>query len=245
MDLVFRALADATRRSLLDHLRRRQGQTLQELAGGFNMSRQAVTRHLDLLVKAGLVSVSWRGRERLHYLNPVPLARIGSRWIDRFSASRTDALVRLQGKLEKRMHDPDYVYEIYVRAPCEDVWRALTEGDFTRDYWYGTTVESSWVPGDPVRFLYADGRVAVEGKVLEADRPLRLSYTWHPLYDDALAAESVSRVTFELESTRGQTRLRVTHDRFPAGSRVRQHVVGGWEFVISGLKSVVERARPD
>ena len=240
MDLLFRALADATRRELLDRLRKRQGQTLQELAEGFGMTRQAVTRHLDTLVEAGLVTVAWRGRERLHYLNPVPLSRIVARWVDRFSRRRAGALLRLETRLEKLMNDPDYVYEIYVRATCDAVWRALTEGSFTREYWFATSIESSWEPGSVVRFLFADGRVAVEGEVLVADRPARLSYTWHPLYDDKLAAEPPSRVTFELEEIQGQTRLRVVHDRFPADSEVRRHVAGGWEFLISGLKSVVE-----
>lgn len=138
------------------------------------------------------------------------------------------------------MQDPGYVYEIYIKAQRHAVWEALTDGRFTRQYWFATSIESSWQVGAPVRFLFEDGRVAVEGKVLEASRPARLSYTWHPLYEDALAAEPPSRVTFELDEIRGETRLRVVHDRFPAGSAVRQHVAGGWEFLISGLKSVVE-----
>ncbi|KPJ80738.1 MAG: hypothetical protein AMJ58_07445 [Gammaproteobacteria bacterium SG8_30] len=240
MDEVFRALADPTRRELLDRLRRREGQTLLELAEGFDMTRQAVTKHLDLLVEARLVTVDWRGRERLHYLNPVPLARIAARWMDRFARRRSRALVDLKSRLEEPMQDPEYVYEIYIKAQRDAVWEALTEGHFTRQYWFATSIESSWQAGAPVRFLFEDGRVAVEGEVLEADRPARLSYTWHPLYDEGLAAEVPSRVTFELEEVRGQTRLRVVHDRFPAGSAVRRHVAGGWEFLISGLKSVVE-----
>jgi uncharacterized protein YndB with AHSA1/START domain len=89
-----------------------------------------------------------------------------------------------------------------------------------------------------------DGRVSVEGEVREGDRPARLSYTWHPLYDDGLAAEVPSRVTFELEEVRGQTRLRVVHDRFPAGSAVRRHFAGGGVRVArQGARAASSRRR--
>lgn len=99
-DLVFRALADASRRALLDRLFERNGQTLGDLARGMTMSRQAVTKHLAILEAAGLVTTLRRGREKLHYLNPVPIAEIADRWIGKFERARVEALVALKKELE-------------------------------------------------------------------------------------------------------------------------------------------------
>jgi len=101
-DRVFKALADPTRRRLLDLLHRENGQTLTALSAGMDMTRQAVTQHLQLLEEANLVAVVWQGREKLHYLNPVPLHEIAARWIGKFERSRLDALRDLKRKLEGR-----------------------------------------------------------------------------------------------------------------------------------------------
>ena len=101
MDAVFKALADATRRRLLDSLRARGGQTLGELCAHADMSRQAVSKHLAILDAANLVVARKRGRERLHYLNPVPINEIGERWIGRFERGRLRALSDLKSKLEE------------------------------------------------------------------------------------------------------------------------------------------------
>ena len=101
MDAVFRALADASRRQLLDRLHARNGQTLGELCEGLGMSRQAVTKHLDILEEANLVATLKRGREKLHYLNPVPINEIAQRWIGKFEAPRLKALTELKTSLEK------------------------------------------------------------------------------------------------------------------------------------------------
>ena len=100
-DRVFKALADPGRRRLLDELRDENGQTLTEMCAHLDMSRQAVSQHLGVLEEASLVSVAWRGREKLHYLNPVPLFEIGERWIHSFERSRLQALVDLKQTLEE------------------------------------------------------------------------------------------------------------------------------------------------
>jgi DNA-binding transcriptional ArsR family regulator len=100
MDLVFKALADVSRRQLLDALHERNGQTLSELCENLEMSRQAVTKHLGLLEEANLVVTQWRGREKLHYLNPVPLGEIVDRWIGKYEKQRARALGELKRKLE-------------------------------------------------------------------------------------------------------------------------------------------------
>jgi DNA-binding transcriptional ArsR family regulator len=99
-DLVFKALADAGRRRLLDRLRVKGGLTLNELCEGMDMSRQAVTKHLDQLEEAGLVETRRVGRERLHYLNPVPIHDLARRWIRPFEEGRLDALRNLKSQLE-------------------------------------------------------------------------------------------------------------------------------------------------
>jgi len=106
-DRVFKALADPTRRRLLDLLHRDNGQTLTALSAGMDMTRQAVTQHLQLLEEANLVAVIWQGREKLHYLNPVPLHEIAARWIGKFERNRLDALRDLKRKLEGRDHGDD------------------------------------------------------------------------------------------------------------------------------------------
>ncbi|MBR0841766.1 helix-turn-helix transcriptional regulator [Bradyrhizobium liaoningense] len=102
MDEVFKALADASRRSLLDRLHARNGQTLNELCEGLAMTRQAVTKHVVILEEANLVTAVRQGREKLHYLNPVPIHQIGERWIRKFERGKLAALGELKRKLEKR-----------------------------------------------------------------------------------------------------------------------------------------------
>ena len=100
MDAVFKALGDPSRRQLLDRLHARNGQTLSELCGEMDMTRQAVTKHLALLEEANLVATQWRGREKLHYLNPVPIHEIADRWIGKYERSRLRALTDLKKRLE-------------------------------------------------------------------------------------------------------------------------------------------------
>ncbi len=101
MDKVFKALADAGRRLLLDRLRADNGQTLGQLCEHLDMTRQAVTKHLAILEEANLIAVVWRGREKLHYLNPVPIQEVADRWIGMFERGRLRALADLKKKLEE------------------------------------------------------------------------------------------------------------------------------------------------
>ena len=100
MNTVFRALADKSRRRLLDRLRARNGQTLSEMCEGIDMTRQAVTKHLVILEEANLIATQKRGREKLHYLNPVPINEIAERWIGKYERGRLDALAELKKQLE-------------------------------------------------------------------------------------------------------------------------------------------------
>jgi DNA-binding transcriptional ArsR family regulator len=106
MDAVFKALADFSRRKLLDQLHRTSGQTLKELCRDLDMTRQAVTKHLAVLRRANLVIPLWRGREKLHYLNPVPLQQVSERWIEKYEHARLRALVELKKALEEHKPKP-------------------------------------------------------------------------------------------------------------------------------------------
>jgi len=100
MDAIFRALADPSRRTLLDRLHARNGQTLGDLTAGLKMTRQAASKHLSILENANLISIRWEGREKLHFLNPVPIHQIADRWISKYERTRLNALADLKKTLE-------------------------------------------------------------------------------------------------------------------------------------------------
>lgn len=258
MDEVFKALADPSRRRLLDSLNGRDGQTLRELCAGLSMARQSVSKHLAVLESAGLVTTVRRGREKLHYLNAVPINAIADRWISRFDRERALALTDLKNALEHTpMSDPAYVYTIHIKTTPERLWQALTDPAFTRRYW-GMSLESDWRPGSPVIWRQDDVAIASpEQTVLEADPGRRLSYTWHtftPEWAEAngideqtratLAAERRSKVTFEIEPVGEAVRLTVIHDGFDSGSTLRTMIEQGWPEVVSGLKTLLETGEP-
>src|SRR5947207_13073604 len=154
MDAVFRALADSSRRHLLDRLRARNGQTLSELCEEFDMTRPAVSKHLAILEKANLVVVVRRGREKLHYLNPVPINEIAERWIHRYDRQRVRALAELKQALEdQHMGQTEFVYVTYIHTTPEQLWRALTDPSFTLRYW-GMGMDSDWKVGSPIRLQW-------------------------------------------------------------------------------------------
>ncbi len=193
MDLVFKALADPTRRLLLDRLRERNGQTLGELCAHLDMARQSATQHLDLLGQANLVTVVRRGRERLHYLNPTPIHDIEERWIAGFELPRLHVISSIRRTAEENaMSDhtqtvPTFVYVTYIRASAEQVWQALTDADLTARYWGHANV-SDWLPGSRWEHRRVDGSQTVDvvGEILETQPPTRLVLTFD---DNCLDAE--------------------------------------------------------
>ena len=158
MDRVFKALADPTRRLLLDRLREDNGQTLGQLCEHLEMARQSVTQHLSVLESAKLVSTVRRGRLKLHYLNPVPLHEIQDRWIQAFEYPRLQALGALKRRAEEAtMADkPTFVYVTYIHSTAEKVWEALTDSDLTAQYWGHSNV-SDWRPGSRWEHQRTDG----------------------------------------------------------------------------------------
>ncbi len=255
MDQVFKALADPSRRKLLDSLNEKGGQTLSELCSVLDMARQSVSKHLDVLEASNLVTTVWRGREKLHYLNAAPISEISGRWINRYDRRRVSALAGLKRALEDPfMGRPEFVYVTYIRTTPERLWQALTDPEFTARYW-GRTYDTSWEKGSRYGMTQSGVRVDdPEQVVLEADPPRRLSYTWHGVspqlagalgwsdeFCGAVTAEPRSRVTFEIEpEDNGTVRLTVIHDGFEDGSVMLESVSGGWPRVLANLKTLLE-----
>src|SRR3954468_1872496 len=179
LDDAFRALADPNRRRLLDRLNARNGQTLRELCAGLDMARQSVSKHLDILEAANLVTSVRRGREKLHYLNAGPINDIGERWITRYDRPRAEALADLKRALEAPMDKPSFVYTTYIRTTPEQLWQALTDPAFTRRYW-NAGFETDWKPGSTMAWALGGVVVADPDQVgLEPEPYRRLSFTWH------------------------------------------------------------------
>jgi uncharacterized protein YndB with AHSA1/START domain/DNA-binding transcriptional ArsR family regulator len=233
---VFKALADATRRDLLDELFRRDGQTLAALTGKFAMTRPAVAKHLHVLENAGLITTRRQGREKLHYLNPVPIRLIHDRWVNKYTEAWAADLVDLKHDLEAQM---EKVFEIYIRTTPERLWHAITDPDVRARYQFGSRIESDWAAGSSYRVTGA-GRpgALIEGENLEIDPPRRLVQSYHAVWDDHIAAEGTSRVTWDIEAVGDSCRLTVTHDQLHEGAD--EHLYGGWPMILSGLKTWLE-----
>ncbi|MXM66007.1 metalloregulator ArsR/SmtB family transcription factor [Streptomyces sp. HUCO-GS316] len=243
MDKVFKALADDTRRQLLDRLHEHNGQTLGELCERIDMARQSVTQHLAVLEAANLVSTVRRGREKLHYLNPVPLHEIQERWIDKFERPRLSALGAVKRRAEEAMADkPSFVYVIYIESTPEKVWEALTDADLTGAYW-GHRNESDWRPGSRWQHVRTDGSgiADVVGTVVVSERPNRLVTTWAAPEEEG-QEDKCSRVTFDIRPHADIVRLTVTHEDLDESER--PDASSGWPAVLSNLKSLLETGSP-
>ena len=253
-DDVFRALADPSRRRLLDSLNARDGQTLRALCTELDMARQSVSKHLAVLEAANLVTTVRRGREKLHYLNAAPISDIAERWISRYDAERVHALADLKRALEERsMQNPAFVYTTYIKTTPVELWQALTDPAFTQRYWR-TTFETDWQVGSTMTWNNDGVAIADPAQVvLESDPFRRLSYTWHTftpewaaaveLGDELLATiagERRSKVTFGIEPVGELVKLTVVHDDFDPESTVLELVRGGWPQLLSDLKTLLE-----
>jgi uncharacterized protein YndB with AHSA1/START domain len=233
---VFKALADQTRRGLLDELFRRDGQTLGALASRFDMTRVAVAKHLRLLEDAGLIAIRRRGREKLHYLNPVPIRLVYERWVSKYTDPWATGLVDLKRDLEASM---EKVFEIYIRTTPERLWQAIIDPEVRARYQFGAQVQSDWTPGSSYQVTH-DGasNSLIEGENLQIDPPRRLVQSYLAMWDDDIVAEGTSRVTWEIEPVGDSCRLIVTHDQMRADAD--SHLYGGWPMILSGLKTWLE-----
>jgi len=198
-------------------------------------------KHLRLLEQAGLVVTRRRGREKLHYLNPMPIRLVHDRWVSKYRTPFAAALSTLKSRLEETMADTQ-IYELLIHTTPEKLWEALTNAEITKKYFFGESIISDWKKGSSWHSNGASGSRDVEGTVLEADAPRRLVVTWQVLYDPELRDEQ-SRVTYNIEK-RGQVcKLTVVHELEQA-PKTAKHVANGWGIVLAGLKTLLETGRP-
>ena len=241
MDAVFRALADPTRRGLLDALFQHDGQTLNALGRRLTMTRFGVMKHLRVLEEAGLVITKRRGREKLHFLNRVPIRLIHDRWIDKYSEPLAAMLSGIKKTIEGGTMEK--VYEIYIKTTPELLWQAITDPKLRRQYTFGVGVYSDWKVGSSytsraTEMTTAPNMPIAEGENLEVDPPRRLVQTFRALWSDDVKREGTSRVTWEIEPIGDSCRLTVVHDQLREGAN--DELYGGWPMVLSGLKTLLE-----
>ena len=238
MDDVFKALADPTRRRLLDALFKHDGQTLSALERRLPMTRFGVMKHLRVLEDAGLIVTRRRGREKLHFLNAVPIRLVHDRWVSKYAEPWAATLSELKHRLEDETMEK--VFEIYIKTTPERLWQAITDPDMRSKYTFGVAVMSDWTPGSHyVGIPRQQPDLAIcEGENLEVDPPRKLVQSFRALWSDAVKREGTSRVTWEIEPVGDSCRLSVIHDQLRDGAN--GEIYGGWPMVLSGLKTLLE-----
>ena len=239
-DLVFKALADPSRRYLLDLLFKQDGRTLTELESKLKMTRFGVMKHLRVLERARLVITRKEGRKKLHFLNPVPIRLIHDRWIDKYTEPWAANLSRLKGDLEATMQK---VFEIYIKTTPERLWQALTDGEMRSKYSFGVIAKSDWKAGSRYEGITGDNTVSpntkiLEGEILEIDPPRKLVQSFRALWSDDVKQEGTSRITYEITQFGDSCRLLITHDQLREGAN--DELYGGWPMILSGLKTLLE-----
>jgi uncharacterized protein YndB with AHSA1/START domain len=210
------------------------------------MTRFGVMKHLRVLEGAGLVSTRKVGREKRHYLDPVPIRLVHDRWIGKFAATIVGPMTALKHHLEASMDTVDHVYSVYIKASPERVWHAITDGDETVRYYFGTRVASTWEVGAPITYAYDDGSIAADGSVLEIEPGRRVVMSFHPRWDPEIESNGAIRMTWAIEPGEGDgapTRLVVTSALVP-GSRTERDFSGGVVYIVSGLKTALETGEP-
>jgi uncharacterized protein YndB with AHSA1/START domain/DNA-binding transcriptional ArsR family regulator len=235
MDDVFKALADPTRRGLLDELFKDDGQSLRALEKRLPMTRFGVMKHLKLLEAAGLIVTRRQGREKLHFLNAIPIRLIHDRWVDKFTVPWVAALSDLKHDLENATMKK--VFEIYIKTTPARLWKALTDTEMRRKYTFGAIVTSDWTPSSRYEGV-GRGTPIFEGENLEVDPPRRLVQSFRALWGEDVKTEGTSRVTYEIEPIGDSCLLKVTHDQLREDAN--NQLYGGWPMVLSGLKTLLE-----
>jgi uncharacterized protein YndB with AHSA1/START domain len=190
-----------------------------------------------VLEEAGLVITRRRGREKLHYLNAVPIRLVHDRWVSKYAEPWAATLSGLKQRLEDEVMQK--VFEIYIKTTPERLWEAITDPEMRAKYSFGVEVNSDWTPGSSYKSsVPAAGIDIAEGENLEVDPPRRLVQSFNALWSDDVKAEGTSRVTWEIEPVGDSCKLVVTHDQLREGAH--GEIYGGWPQILSGLKTLVE-----
>ena len=252
---MFRALADPTRRALLDALFEEDGQSVGALSARFlDLTRFAVMKHLRVLAEANLIATQRQGRSTLHYLNPVPIAQLAERWISKYAAPFSSALVDLDRQVQHRlegapMSRPAHVYQIYIAATPEQVWTAITDSEWRQRYFHATAFAEPPAAGHRYLTVLPDGRPASDGLIEEmappaVGRPGRFVHTWHVRYDEELAAERPGRVEWTVTpAADGLTLVRLVHSGLEESPLTWENVKDGWVWILDGMKTLLETGK--
>lgn len=245
MASVFRALNDDNRRRLLDALLEQDGQTLRQLCEVLpDMTRPGVMNHLKVLEEGGLVATAKVGRERHHYLNPVPIQLIHDRWLDKFTAPDVRALARMTTGLDQGhdMSAPTHIHETYIRCTPEAAWQAIVDGEQTAQYFFSTRIECDLEAGAPMRYLDAEGNVVADGEILAVDAGRRLEMMFHPRWSPELDAAGAVRTAWIVEEAMGLTKVRVEY--YDLQSPTLEDFQQGIPFIVAGMKTLLETGAP-
>lgn len=244
MEKVFRALGDPSRRRLLDELFKQDGQTVTELDAALpKVTRFATMKHLRILEAAGLVTTRRVGREKRHFLNPVPIRLLHDRWIRKYAEAIVGAMSELKRGLEaKPVSGLRHVYEVIIRTTPEALWRAMTDPTETQKYFYQSRVETTWKAGAPIRYRMPDDSIAIEGTLIEVVPNKKFSQMWQGKWDEKMAAEAPHKVTWEITPLGESCKLTVLHE--DCGPEALKQVSGGLVLIVSGLKTLLETGQP-
>jgi uncharacterized protein YndB with AHSA1/START domain/DNA-binding transcriptional ArsR family regulator len=247
LDPVFRALAEPSRRVVLDLLKARPGMAVGDLAAHFDVTRFAVMKHVRVLEEAGLVVSLREGRRKRLYLNAVPIQAIHDRWLSRYSALFARRLTSLKIQLEEGFMAEQalrHVYVVYIQTTPEKLWDAITKPELSRQYFHGTDVRSDFRPGSTIEYLFpeenGERKQAIVGEIVEVEPMRRLVHT----FSFPSNADPHTRVTWELEPMGEIVKVTLVHDDFTAETETYNGVKEGWLPIISGLKTLLETGKP-
>ncbi|MEL6366216.1 MAG: metalloregulator ArsR/SmtB family transcription factor [Pseudomonadota bacterium] len=240
MDAIFKALADPTRRDLLDRLRAEGGLTLGALVEGTDLTRFGVMKHLKVLEEASLVAVRRDGRYKRHYLNAAPLQELADRWLSPHVQPVSWMAAALKRQMETPHMSDTFAHQTFIRTTPEKLWAAITDPSQTERYYFGTKVASNWRKGAALQYLKPDGGIMLDGEILEIDPPAKLVATFIPHWGGEPAP--ASRVTYEIEAAgEGTVKLTILHEELKPGM---EGVKEGWAKIAAGLKSLLETGKP-
>lgn len=243
---IFKALADPSRRTLLDLLHASDGQALNELCVPLQMSRFGVMKHLNILEEAGLITTRKVGREKLHYLNAVPIRQLYDRWVSKYAEPWASELISLQHELERETNmqsKPRHVNRIAIKAKPEQIWQAITDPAMTSKFWFNCSIQSDWTINSPFELWNQEGKKQAEGIILAMDPPHKLVMSWKLLSFPDAAIESPSRMTWEItphSELSGVTLVTVVHDEFEQALHTATILENGLPIVLSGMKTWLE-----
>src|SRR5437016_13119365 len=228
---VFKALADPTRRGLLDELFKQDGQTLSALEARVDMTRFGVMKHLAVLEAAGLVKTRRQGREKLHFLNTGPIRLVHDRWVSKYAEPWAATLSRLKTHLEDDtmqtvktvswaegtapVAEGTAVFEVFIKTTPERLWEAITDPEQRKRYSFGVETNSDWTPGSEYTAGVPGVVEIAAGRNVEVDPPRLLVQTFDALWSEEVKAQGTTRVTWEIEPVGTSCRLTVTHDQLP------------------------------